>query len=70
MPTCDRRSCVSRAVELFLAQAYPRRELVVLDDGTDRVRPRSRPRSRFGIREAERIVKATLKELARYRGRR
>ncbi len=37
MPTCDRRSFVTRAVRLFLAQDYPNRELVVIDDGRDSI---------------------------------
>jgi glycosyltransferase involved in cell wall biosynthesis/GT2 family glycosyltransferase len=37
MPTRDRRSFVARAVEYFLRQDYEARELVVLDDGDDRV---------------------------------
>jgi glycosyltransferase involved in cell wall biosynthesis len=37
MPTHDRRPFVGRAVAQFLAQDYPHRELIVLDDGTDRI---------------------------------
>lgn len=37
MPTYNRREFVPRAVGLFLAQDYPNRELIVLDDGTDPV---------------------------------
>ena len=37
MPTRDRRQFVPRAVQLFLDQDYPRRELLVLDDGDDPV---------------------------------
>ena len=37
MPTRDRRRFVAQAVEYFLRQDYERRELVVLDDGDDRV---------------------------------
>ena len=37
MPTYNRRSFVPKAVEYFLRQDYPNRELVVLDDGDDRV---------------------------------
>jgi glycosyltransferase involved in cell wall biosynthesis len=37
MPTYNRRAFVPRAVELFLAQDYPHRELLVLDDGSDAV---------------------------------
>lgn len=37
MPTADRRPFVARAIEYFLRQDYPRRELVVVDDGADSV---------------------------------
>ena len=37
MPTRDRRAFVPLAVECFLAQDYPERELVVLDDGREPV---------------------------------
>jgi hypothetical protein len=37
MPTADRRRWVSSAIDYFLAQDYPNRELVILDDGEDRV---------------------------------
>jgi glycosyltransferase involved in cell wall biosynthesis len=37
MPTCDRRRYVARAIDWFLRQDYPARELLVLDDGADRV---------------------------------
>ena len=37
MPTADRRQYVSRAITYFLRQDYPNRELIVLDDGSDRV---------------------------------
>jgi hypothetical protein len=35
MPTRDRRRYVVRAIRYFLAQDYPNRELVVVDDGAD-----------------------------------
>jgi glycosyltransferase involved in cell wall biosynthesis len=35
MPTANRRPFVARAIRQFLAQDYPRRELIVLDDGED-----------------------------------
>jgi len=38
MPTSDRRAFTSKAVEYFLRQDYPKRELVVVDDGEDSVR--------------------------------
>ncbi|TXT39011.1 MAG: putative glycosyltransferase [Comamonadaceae bacterium] len=37
MPTADRREFVPQAIRNFLAQDYPQRELIVLDDGHDSV---------------------------------
>jgi len=37
MPTANRRAHVTRSIQLFLRQDYPNRELLVLDDGEDRV---------------------------------
>jgi glycosyltransferase involved in cell wall biosynthesis/GT2 family glycosyltransferase len=37
MPTADRRRFVPRAIEQFLRQTHPRRELVIVDDGADPV---------------------------------
>jgi len=37
MPTADRRRFVPRAIAQFLAQDYPDRELLIVDDGTDRI---------------------------------
>jgi glycosyltransferase involved in cell wall biosynthesis len=37
MPTADRRTWVARALEYFARQDYANRELIVLDDGEDRV---------------------------------
>ena len=37
MPTANRRAFVPEAIRLFLAQDYPEKELVVLDDGEDSV---------------------------------
>jgi hypothetical protein len=37
MPTANRRRYVSEAIRLFLAQDYPEKEQVVLDDGEDSV---------------------------------
>ena len=37
MPTYNRRTFVSRSIEYFVRQDYPNRELVILDDGDDRV---------------------------------
>lgn len=38
MPTFNRRPFVRLALKYFLAQDYPNKELIVIDDGTDRVR--------------------------------
>jgi glycosyltransferase involved in cell wall biosynthesis len=35
MPTADRRAFIPRALDCFLAQDYPHRELIILDDGND-----------------------------------
>ena len=37
MPTADRRRFVPLAIQNFLQQDYPNRELVILDDGQDSV---------------------------------
>ena len=37
MPTCNRRRFVPRAIDYFLRQDYPNKELVIIGDGTDRV---------------------------------
>ncbi len=37
MPTRDRRRFVPLAIEYFLRQDYPNRELIVVDDGCDRI---------------------------------
>jgi glycosyltransferase involved in cell wall biosynthesis len=37
MPTANRRRFVPEAIRLFLAQDYPEKELVVVDDGEDSV---------------------------------
>lgn len=38
MPTHNRRHFVTKAIEYFLRQDYPNRELIILDDGTDPVK--------------------------------
>lgn len=43
MPTYNRRHFVERSIGLFLAQDYPHRELVVVDDGEDDVSDLVRP---------------------------
>jgi hypothetical protein len=37
MPTYNRRGFVERSIRLFLAQDYPHKELVIVDDGEDEV---------------------------------
>ncbi len=37
MPTADRRPFVQQAIQYFLRQDYPHRELVVVDDGADAI---------------------------------
>jgi glycosyltransferase involved in cell wall biosynthesis len=37
MPTADRRLFVSQAIQYFLQQDYPNRELIIVDDGADAV---------------------------------
>ena len=37
MPTYNRRRFVEQSIRLFMAQDYPRRELVIVDDGEDRI---------------------------------
>lgn len=37
MPTYNRREFIPRAIERFHAQTYPNLELIVLDDGTDKI---------------------------------
>jgi predicted O-methyltransferase YrrM len=37
MPTADRRSLVPQAIQYFLRQDYPKRELIILDDGADSI---------------------------------
>ena len=37
MPTANRRRFVPAAIRLFLAQDYPEKELIILDDGDDKI---------------------------------
>jgi glycosyltransferase involved in cell wall biosynthesis len=37
MPTCDRRSFIKGAIACYEAQVYPNKELVVVDNGADRI---------------------------------
>lgn len=47
MPTHDRRAFVPLAIDYFLRQDYPLRELIVLDDGADPVADRLPPDPRI-----------------------
>lgn len=38
MPTWDRRPFIAQAIECFLAQTWPRKELIILDDGDDPIK--------------------------------
>lgn len=38
MPTWNRRPFIAQAIESFLSQTYPRKELIILDDGDDSIR--------------------------------
>lgn len=38
MPTHNRRLFIPRAIQYFLCQDYPNRELIIVDDGTDHVK--------------------------------
>jgi hypothetical protein len=38
MPTWNRRLYISQAIESFLSQTYPRKELVIVDDGDDPIK--------------------------------
>jgi hypothetical protein len=58
MPTRDRRRFVGHAIEQFLAQDHPRRELVVVDDGADAVDDLIPPDPRIRYHRVER--QATL----------
>jgi glycosyltransferase involved in cell wall biosynthesis len=65
MPTADRRGFVPRAIAQFLAQDYPDRELLIVDDGTDRIEdlvPED-PRVRY-IRLEQRLVLGAKRNLA------
>ncbi|HEV7590120.1 MAG TPA: glycosyltransferase family 9 protein [Longimicrobium sp.] len=54
MPTRDRRRYAAHAVELFLRQDHPRRELVVVDDGADAVEDLLPPDPRIRYHRVER----------------
>lgn len=60
MPTADRRSFVPDAIRYFLAQDYPEKELVIVDDGADSVADlvRDDPRIRYFRNERRQPVGA------------
>ena len=37
LPTYNRRHYVSKAIEYFLRQDYPNKQLIIIDDGSDKV---------------------------------
>lgn len=50
MPTANRRLFVGSSIRMFLAQDYPEKELVIVDDGTDEVSdlvPTDHPQIRY-----------------------
>jgi hypothetical protein len=66
MPTYNRRAFAARAIRDFLAQDYPNRELVILDDGEDRVEdlvPPDEPSVRY-VRMTERATIGGKRQLA------
>jgi hypothetical protein len=54
MPTADRRRFVPAAIGMFLAQDYPAKELVILDDGGDAVGDLVPPRAELRYSRAAR----------------
>jgi glycosyltransferase involved in cell wall biosynthesis len=65
MPTRDRRPFVGRAIAQFLAQDYPDRELIVIDDGSDPIADLvpDDPRIRW-LRSAGRLAVGAKRNLA------
>ncbi|HYI13238.1 MAG TPA: glycosyltransferase [Thermoanaerobaculia bacterium] len=65
MPTFDRRPFLPLALECFRQQTYPRRELIVVDDGTDSVEDlvRGEPDVRY-IRLKRRLTIGAKRNLA------
>jgi glycosyltransferase involved in cell wall biosynthesis len=60
MPTADRRSHVVRAVQFFVRQDHPSRELVIVDDGADPVSDLARADAR--IRYVRLATRASIGE--------
>ncbi|HWS90082.1 MAG TPA: aminotransferase class I/II-fold pyridoxal phosphate-dependent enzyme [Pyrinomonadaceae bacterium] len=67
MPTADRRHLVPRAIGYFLAQDYPNRELVVVDDGRESVADLipDDPRVRYARLEGRRTLGEKRNECVR-----
>jgi len=66
MPTYNRRAFAGRAIRDFLAQDYPNLELVIIDDGEDRIEdlvPAEAPSVRY-VRVAERATIGRKRQLA------
>jgi glycosyltransferase involved in cell wall biosynthesis len=65
MPTADRRPFVPRAVDHFVRQDYPNRELVIVDDGQDKIADLlpSDPRIRY-VPVDQRVILGTKRNLA------
>lgn len=63
MPTADRRPYIRAAIACFLAQTYEPRELVILDDGNDRILdliPEDARIRYYGIEDLGRLGKVTV----------
>lgn len=58
MPTADRRRFIPDAIRRFLAQDYPEKELVILDDGDDPIGDLAQgdPRLRYAYAQERRIL--------------
>lgn len=68
MPTADRPARAKQAIEDFLRQDYPERELVILDDGQPPIEVPDDPRIRLYRQEARQILgrkREALIQLAR-----
>ncbi len=64
MPTADRRQMVERAIAYFQRQDYPARELVILDDGADRVGDLIPPDPRIRYEQSDRPLSLGAKRNA------
>jgi len=64
MPTANRRVFIPGAIRCFLAQDYPARELLILDDGTDSVRDLIPPDPRIRYDRCSRLDLGRKRNLA------